>query len=172
MSIEPFEVFAIRYAHLGNRHPGENFALADPHEFASDLDYFVWVARRSDCSFVIDTGFAEEAAIRRGRELLRHPVYTRFLHWMVGIFFFLALLSGFGIYLPWIFRFFTPLFGGGAMTRLLHPWFGLGFVFFFALQAINWLQVMKCGACVDWVSAVVPAANAASQSALANRIAL
>ena len=59
-------------------------------------------------------------------ELLRHPVYTRFLHWMVGIFFFLALLSGFGIYLPWIFRFFTPLFGGGPMTRFLHPWFGLG----------------------------------------------
>lgn len=73
MSIEPFEVFAIRYAHLGNRHPGENFALADPHEFASDLDYFIWVVRRSDCSFVVDTGFAEEAAIRRGRELLRHP---------------------------------------------------------------------------------------------------
>jgi glyoxylase-like metal-dependent hydrolase (beta-lactamase superfamily II) len=71
--IEPFEVFAIRYAHLGNRHPGENFSLADPHEFASDLDYFIWVLRRSDCSFVVDTGFAEEAAIRRGRELLRHP---------------------------------------------------------------------------------------------------
>src|SRR5689334_14903495 len=46
-------------------------------------------------------------------ELMRHRVYTRFLHWMVGIFFFLALLTGFGIYLPWIFRFFTPLFGGG-----------------------------------------------------------
>ena len=75
-------------------------------------------------------------------ELLRHPVYTRFLHWMVGIFFFLALLSGFGIYLPWIFRFFTPLFGGGAMTRFLHPFFGIGFVFFFGLQAINWLGVM------------------------------
>ena len=71
-------------------------------------------------------------------ELMRHPVYTRFLHWMVGIFFFLALLSGFGIYLPWIFRFFTPLFGGGAMTRFLHPWFGLAFVFFFALQVVNW----------------------------------
>jgi formate dehydrogenase subunit gamma len=76
-------------------------------------------------------------------ELLRHPVYTRFLHWMVGIFFFLALLSGFGIYLPWIFRFFTPLFGGGATTRFLHPWFGLGFVIFFALQALNWLGVMR-----------------------------
>jgi formate dehydrogenase subunit gamma len=76
-------------------------------------------------------------------EMLRHPVYTRFLHWMVGIFFFLALLSGFGIYLPWIFRFFTPLFGGGAMTRFLHPWFGLGFVFFFTLQALNWRNVMR-----------------------------
>jgi len=76
-------------------------------------------------------------------ELLRHPVYTHFLHWMVGIFYFLALLSGFGIYLPWIFRFFTPLFGGGAMTRLLHPWFGLAFVFFFGLQCLNWLTVMR-----------------------------
>lgn len=76
-------------------------------------------------------------------EMLRHPVYTRFLHWMVGIFFFLALLSGFGIYLPWIFRFFTPLFGGGAMTRFLHPWFGLAFVIFFGLQVLNWWKVMR-----------------------------
>src|SRR6516225_12241381 len=76
-------------------------------------------------------------------ELLRHPVYTRFLHWMSGILFFLALLSGFGIYAPWIFRFFTPFFGGGAMTRMLHPWFGLGFVVFFGLQVINWLGVMR-----------------------------
>ncbi len=75
-------------------------------------------------------------------EMMRHPVYTRFLHWMVGIFFFLALLSGFGVYAPWIFRFFTPIFGGGAMTRFLHPWFGLAFVLFFALQAVNWWAVM------------------------------
>jgi len=73
MPIEPFEIFAIRYAHLGNRHPGENFILADPHEFASDLDYFVWVLRRKDCSFVVDTGFGREAAVRRRREWLRCP---------------------------------------------------------------------------------------------------
>jgi formate dehydrogenase subunit gamma len=76
-------------------------------------------------------------------ELMRHRAYTRFLHWAYGIFFFLALLSGFGIYLPWIFRWFTPLFGGGAMTRLLHPWFGLGFVLFFGLQTLNWAADMK-----------------------------
>lgn len=73
MSIEPFEIFALRYAHLSNRHPSENFLVSDPHEFASDLDYFVWVLRRSDRTFVVDTGFAQEAAVRRGRELIRNP---------------------------------------------------------------------------------------------------
>jgi glyoxylase-like metal-dependent hydrolase (beta-lactamase superfamily II) len=71
---EPFDIFAIRYAHLGNRHPGENFILADPHEYASELDYFVWVARRSDRTFLIDTGFGKEAADRRKREWLRCPI--------------------------------------------------------------------------------------------------
>ena len=73
MPVEPFEIFAIRYARLGNRHPSENFILADPHEFASDLDYFVWVVRRDDCSFVVDTGFGKEAAELRKREWLRCP---------------------------------------------------------------------------------------------------
>ena len=58
--LEPFEVFAIRYGHLGNRHPGQSYILADPHEFGPDLDYFVWVVRRGDCMFVIDTGFAQK----------------------------------------------------------------------------------------------------------------
>ncbi len=75
-------------------------------------------------------------------ELQRHRVYTRFLHWMVAVFFFLSLFSGFGIYLPWLFRWFTPLFGGGPLSRALHPWFGVFFVFFFALQALNWLKPM------------------------------
>ena len=76
-------------------------------------------------------------------ELPRHSVYTRFLHWAYGILFFLALFSGFAIYLPFLFRWFAPLFGGAPNTRMLHPWFGLGFVFFFGLQAINWWGPMK-----------------------------
>jgi len=79
--------------------------------------------------------------VRRG-ELLRHPIYTRFLHWSVSLFFILALLSGFAIYSPWLYRWLTPLFGGGATTRTLHPWFGLGFVIFFCLQFVNWLRPM------------------------------
>ena len=82
-----------------------------------------------------------QTTVYRG-ELLRHPVYTRALHWMVALFFFLALFSGFGIYLPWLFRWFTPIFGGGQLSRTMHPWFGVGFVFFFALQTLNWLKPM------------------------------
>jgi formate dehydrogenase subunit gamma len=91
---------------------------------------------------------ARQAFDRFGRteiyqgELLRHPVYTRFLHWMVALFFFLALFSGFGVYLPWLFRWFTPIFGGGPLARVMHPWFGLGFVVFFGLQMLNWLKPM------------------------------
>ena len=70
---EPFEIIALKYAHLGNRHAGENFILADPHEFASDLDYFVWVLRRGEETYLVDTGFATEAATRRKRNLLRNP---------------------------------------------------------------------------------------------------
>ena len=78
----------------------------------------------------------------RPGELLRHRVYTRIVHWSVAIFFILALLSGFAIYSPWLYRWLTPLFGGGPMTRLLHPWFSLAFVALFLLQFIHWLRPM------------------------------
>ena len=79
--------------------------------------------------------------VHRG-ELLRHPVYTRFLHWSVAIFFVLSLLTGFAIYSPWLFRWIAPLFGGGPRTRLLHPWFGLLFTIFFFFQFLNWMAPM------------------------------
>jgi formate dehydrogenase subunit gamma len=79
--------------------------------------------------------------VRRG-ELLRHPVYTRFLHWSVAIFFVLSLLTGFAIYSPWLYRWLAPLFGGGPMTRLLHPWFGLLFDVAFFFQFLNWFTPM------------------------------
>lgn len=86
---------------------------------------------------------AHSRTIVHDDELLRHPAYTRVLHWSVAAFFILALLSGFAIYTPWLYRWLTPLFGGGSMTRLLHPWFSLGFVVFFALQVLNWWHPMS-----------------------------
>ena len=75
-------------------------------------------------------------------ELLRHPVYTRVVHWSAAIFFVLSLLSGLAIYSPWLYHWIAPLFGGGPRTRLLHPWFSLLFAVAFALQFLNWLGPM------------------------------
>jgi glyoxylase-like metal-dependent hydrolase (beta-lactamase superfamily II) len=69
---EPFELFALRYARHQGRTAADNFIGGDSHD-SSALDYYVWVARRSDRLFVIDTGFGEEAAGRRQRELLIRP---------------------------------------------------------------------------------------------------
>lgn len=71
--MQPFELFAIRYARNGPRKVGQNIIGGDLHEMGSDLDYFVWVAKRSDRVFLIDTGMAEETAIRRRDELVRVP---------------------------------------------------------------------------------------------------
>src|SRR5690242_17465238 len=71
-------------------------------------------------------------------EILRHDAYTRAVHWAVAIFFVLSLLSGFAIFTPWLYSWIAPIFGSGARTRLLHPWFGLFFVIAFAFQLVNW----------------------------------
>src|SRR5258708_20151773 len=70
---DTYEVFAIRYASLSNRKASENFIGGDPHESASDLDYFVWLARSKACAFVIDTGFDARVGARRGRRMIHPP---------------------------------------------------------------------------------------------------
>ncbi len=72
--IAPFELYALRYATHQGRKAKDNFLYADPHEQGENLDYFIWLARRGDEVFVIDTGFGQEAADARGRTLLRRPV--------------------------------------------------------------------------------------------------
>jgi len=93
-------------------------------------------------------GFARFGTTRVGPgELLRHPVYTRVLHWFVAIFFVLSLLTGFAVYSPWLFHWIAPLFGGGPRTRALHPWFGLLFTIFFFFQ---FLQAMGANQLRNW----------------------
>lgn len=68
---EPFELYALRYARHRGRKPAENYlGGADFHDAESDLDYFVWVARRGEEIYLVDTGFGETAARQRKRELL------------------------------------------------------------------------------------------------------
>lgn len=72
--MEPFELFAIRYGQHKRRSPLANAIRGDLHDEAkTDLDMYVWVARRSDRVFLIDTGMNDRAASERGREVIRRP---------------------------------------------------------------------------------------------------
>ena len=71
-TLEPFEVYAIRYARV-DRKASENFLGGDPHEAGMPMDYFVWLARSESKTWVIDTGFNQQAADKRKREFLRSP---------------------------------------------------------------------------------------------------
>lgn len=102
---------------------------------SSSVERFDQKARRKFSRF-------GQTVVHRG-ELLRHPVYTRVLHWTVAISFILSLLSGFAIYSPWLYRWLTPIFGGGTLTRALHPWFGLVFTVAFFFQFLNWFVPMR-----------------------------
>ena len=67
-----YEVFAIRYARRDGRR-AEHFIGGDPHDGPMPMDYFVWLIRSPERAVVVDLGFTEETAARRGREFLRSP---------------------------------------------------------------------------------------------------
>lgn len=68
-----WEVYAIRYAHHGDRRASDNFIGGDPHDGPMPLDYYVWAIVGAERSFVVDTGFDEAMARRRKRQHLRSP---------------------------------------------------------------------------------------------------
>jgi glyoxylase-like metal-dependent hydrolase (beta-lactamase superfamily II) len=73
MSPTTYELFAVKYGHH-ERPAADNFVFRDDvHDGPGPLDYFVWVARSAERTFVIDTGFSTETGARRGREIIRNP---------------------------------------------------------------------------------------------------
>ena len=64
-----YEIFAVRYGHLARRSP-ENFIGGDIHDVPMPLDYFVWVIRGEESSYVVDTGFSDETAQKRSRHIV------------------------------------------------------------------------------------------------------
>jgi len=96
---------------------------------------------------------SEIAALAREKEdvvisqtlIARHKASVRLTHWLVAIFFFLATLTGFVLFTPFLFG-LSGIFGGGAMTRFLHPWFSLGFVTAILFLIRAWGRRMKMDA--------------------------
>jgi len=67
-----YEVYAIRYATRGATR-AKNFLGGDAHDAPMPMDYYVWLVRSPERTFVVDTGFGPDVAARRGRTLLRLP---------------------------------------------------------------------------------------------------
>ena len=67
-----FELYAVKYAEH-YRSARENFVFQDIHDGPMPLDYYVWVARSPEKTFVIDIGFDQATGERRDRQVLRHP---------------------------------------------------------------------------------------------------
>lgn len=68
-----YEVYALRYAVNSTQRAAHNFIDGDAHDRSMPLDYFMWAIRGQGRVFVVDTGFDQEAADRRGRTLLDAP---------------------------------------------------------------------------------------------------
>ena len=68
-----YELFAIRYA-MREAKRSDHFIGGDPHDAPMAMDYFLWVAKGPERTFVVDTGFTAEVAKKRGRTHLRDPI--------------------------------------------------------------------------------------------------
>ena len=65
---ETYKVYAIKYAHHARRSPA-NFIGGDTHDVPMPLDYFVWAVVGPSRTFLVDTGFDETMAAKRGRDI-------------------------------------------------------------------------------------------------------
>ena len=72
-STTPYEVYAIKYAHNPKPTRSAVFLGGDPHDGPMPLDYFIWVIRGQGRTYVVDVGFKQSVAQRRGRTIERGP---------------------------------------------------------------------------------------------------
>jgi glyoxylase-like metal-dependent hydrolase (beta-lactamase superfamily II) len=70
---ETYEVFAVRYGRLDARKRSDNFIMTDDHDAQMPLDYYVWAIVNQNRTIVVDTGFDQKEAKRRGRTVMRLP---------------------------------------------------------------------------------------------------
>lgn len=68
-----WEVHAVRYAERNARTRADSFIFDDNHDAPHAMDYFIWVLRRGAEVILVDTGYDEPEAGRRGRAILTDP---------------------------------------------------------------------------------------------------
>lgn len=72
-------------------------------------------------------------AVHKGHPMVvdRYTLAARINHWITAISLILLALSGMALFSPKLY-FLTALFGGGQLTRAIHPWIGVVLFFSFA----------------------------------------
>jgi formate dehydrogenase subunit gamma len=75
------------------------------------------------------------------KEIIRHRLSSRVIHWSVAVTFFVCLVSGLPIWTP-VFGWMATLFGGLAVCRWLHAWAGLAFTLASLAMLLHWNSEM------------------------------
>jgi glyoxylase-like metal-dependent hydrolase (beta-lactamase superfamily II) len=65
-----YEVYAVHYGHH-DRQSSENYIGGDAHDELQPLDYYVWAIVGPKGTYIVDTGFDETMARKRGRSVVR-----------------------------------------------------------------------------------------------------
>lgn len=73
--------------------------------------------------------------------VLRYNFRERMVHWTAGISYLYLMLTGLAFWTPWLF-WIAVVLGGGWISRMLHPWVGLVFVFAVVLMYGMWADQM------------------------------
>lgn len=89
-----------------------------------------------------------------GEEVQRFSFSERVVHWVAAVTFVLLLLTGLALSYPSLY-WLTALLGGGAATRVLHPWIGAVFSVSLVAMAVLWVKDMAItGRDREWLGSV------------------
>lgn len=72
----------------------------------------------------VHSASGDELVSRKPVLLMRYRGFTRCNHWLTALCMFALLFSGFAFFHPSLY-WLTNLFGGGQITRWIHPWIGV-----------------------------------------------
>ncbi|MFT3731549.1 MAG: formate dehydrogenase subunit gamma [Hyphomicrobium sp.] len=86
--------------------------------------------------------------------LTRNSTITRLNHWLTAACFILLMLSGLAMFDPLLY-WLSNLFGGGAWTRMVHPWIGcVLLVSYLGLIIQFWRDNLPTRSDVEWMKAI------------------
>lgn len=96
------------------------------------------------------SGSGDELVSREPILAMRYRGLTRWNHWLTALCMFALLFSGFAFFHPSLY-WLTNLFGGGQITRWIHPWIGVVlFVSFLGMFLQMWRLNLPRREDVEW----------------------